>query len=206
MEKIKIIHFWITILLTVFSAIFAISAVYKKFEKTQYLTSIIVSQNLFGVYLYIGALFLIGEKDGATAEFLISFTFITLSVAAALFLAVFVRFYVLLQKGQYREGSAKGELREKFEATSYIPIAIIGGTGVVLIVNSLLRNGVMGGSLESNIFTVLPLLIFYTMIFVLPEQLVILYCKFRFKSFNFNWSGHLYPMEDPKPNALKKTR
>ncbi|PLR95918.1 ABC transporter ATPase [Bacillus sp. T33-2] len=205
-ESIKTIHFWSTIVLTILSAIFAISAVYKKFEKSQYIVSIIVSQNLFGIFLYLGALFSIGQESEATEEFLITFTYITLGVAAALFLATFMRLYLLLKNGRYREGSAKGEHREKFDTTSYIPVAIVGSTGIVLIIISLIRNGLIGGSFETVLFTVLPLLIFYTMIFVLPEQLVILYCKYRFKSFNFNESGFLYPMEEMKPISKRVSK
>ncbi|MCC5804405.1 ABC transporter ATPase [Rossellomorea vietnamensis] len=203
-EKIQTIHLWVTVILTAFSAIFSISTVYKKFEKTQYLLSIIVSQNLFGIYLYLGALFLIGEAGNVTEGFLINFTTITLGTAVALFLAVFARFYFLLKKRKYREGSTKAERREKFETTSYIPIAIIASTGLVLIVNSLMKNDVLGGSNESVIFTILPLLIFFTMIFILPEQLVILYCKFRFKSFNFNLNGRLYSIDNTKHNTSRK--
>lgn len=37
-------------------------------------------------------------------------------------------------------------------------------------------------------------LLFFTMLFILPEQLVILYCKYRFESFNFDKDGQLIPM------------
>ena len=54
----------------------------------------------------------------------------------------------------------------------------------------------------------LAFLLYFMMMFVLPEQLVILYCKFRFKSFNFDPDGNLYPASsckgDIKKNGNKK--
>lgn len=189
---IKKIHFGVTLILTVFSAVFMFSLVFKTFEKTQYLLSILVSQNVFGIYSYLGALFLIGEGDVATSAFLVTFTYITSGIAVVLFVATFFRLYLLIKKGQYRESSKKGE---EFESTSYIPIVIIASIGTLIILITLvINNGVIGVSDETIFFIVLSLLIFYVMIYVLPEQLIILYCKFRFKSFNFNMSGHLYPV------------
>jgi len=41
------------------------------------------------------------------------------------------------------------------------------------------------------IFIVIGIGLFWVMLFVLPEQLVILYCKIRFQRFNFNERGFL---------------
>ncbi|MFG6495749.1 ABC transporter ATPase [Fictibacillus sp. UD] len=190
-EGIKKIHLWATIILTVLSIIYAVPFIYRRSEKLQYFLGILLSQNIGGACMYLGALFVIGADFNVTEKSLINLTFITLGFAVILFVVTFVRFYILLHKGQYREGSGRGQIRERFETTSYIPMAIVLGLAIVYIIQYLIRAGGLF-SLETFFLTVLPLLIFYTMIFVLPEQLVILYCKFRFKSFNFDRNGYLY--------------
>ncbi|APH03503.1 ABC transporter ATPase [Bacillus weihaiensis] len=196
-EKVQDTHFWITIILSGLSLLFCIPTVYRKLDKLQYLISIIVSQNLFGVFPYFCGLFLIGEGPNATTEMMITFTYISLTIAIVLFIATSIRFYILLKKGKYREGSTRGIIRSKVEATSYLPFAIIGGLGLFYILQYMIKSGALA-SFEHFIMTLLFLLIFYAMIFVLPEQLVILYCKFRFKSFTFNERGYLYSEEENK--------
>ncbi|MGE7665155.1 ABC transporter ATPase [Ureibacillus composti] len=188
-ESIQTVHLWITAALIAISVVFAIPAVFKKAEKFQYFLSIIVTQNL-SILFYLAALFILGESDNAQAESLVNFTWITLFIGALLFIATFIRFYRLLKKGHYRKGSRSEEVRGKFETTSYIPIAIIGSMGLVFLIQYVMK---MGSSdlFDLLMFVFLPLGIFYTLIFVLPEQLVMLYCKLRFNSFNFDERGYL---------------
>ncbi|PLR95917.1 ABC transporter ATPase [Bacillus sp. T33-2] len=202
-DQIKTIHYWTTGALMVLSILYAFPFVYKRGQKIQYLLGILVSQNAGAASMFLGAIFFIGESDAARVNSLINLTFMSLAIALVLFIVTYIRFYILLKKGKYREGSDRDILRQRFEARSYLPIAIVGSTGLVLILQYLIRNGVID-SIESILLSVLPLLIFYTMIFVLPEQLVILYCKFRFKSFNFNERGYLYSTKDslPKENSI----
>ncbi|RIW29377.1 ABC transporter ATPase [Bacillus salacetis] len=182
-ETIKEIHFTATICISILSLLFGIPAIYKRFEKLQYLVSILVSHMLFTVPGLLWPLFTIGQGEIATAESLVTFTVIIFTTAAILLGVTIFRFLRLLKKGEYQEGSARGEIRERFEAKSYFPIAVVGGLIVVFITQYFIRNFQMN-SIESITLIILPLLIFYAMIFVLPEQLVILYCKFRFDSFN----------------------
>lgn len=184
------IHFWLTAAFILLSLLFGIPTVFKMHEKFQYFLSIVVSQNL-SVLIYLAALFMLGEEEGASIESLLSFTWITLLIGALLFISTFTRFFVLLKKGHYRKGTRADELRAKFETTSYIPIAIIGGIGLVFLIQFVMKMG-SSNFFDTLMFVFLPLAIFYTMIFVLPEQLVMLYCKFRFKSFNFDERGYLY--------------
>lgn len=175
------------------SLIFAIPAVYKRSEKVQYLISIIVTQNMSSIPFLIMALFLIG-KDGegiiTTSDSLLSFTYIVLLIGFLLFLATCIRFYILLENGHYRKGSKKGEMRGRFETTSYIPSSIIVGLGIVFIIQYIVRNSAID---DLNMITLIVggILVFFVMLFILPEQLVILYCKFRFRSFNFNERGYI---------------
>lgn len=201
-ESIMTIHMWFTAILIGISIIFAIPAVFKRLEKLQYFFSIIVTHN-FTVFFFLSPLFLLGEEDTATVESLVRLTWISLSIAVLLFIATFIRFYILLQKGHYRAGSKSEELRGKFETTSYVPLAIIGSVGIVFLIQAVMK---MGTSDLTNTFTLvfLPFGIFYTLIFVLPEQLVILYCKIRFKTFNFDMRGYLYTERVVKNNRKVK--
>lgn len=189
-DSIQTFHFWLTAAFILLSILFGIPAVFKKSQKFQYFLSIIVSQNL-SILFYFAALFMLGEEEGISGEQLYTFTWITLLIAALLFVATLLRFLVLLNKGHYKKGTRADELRSKFETTSYIPIAIIGGIGLVFLIQYVMKMGT-SDLFDTFMFVFLPLAIFYAMIFVLPEQLVMLYCKFRFKSFNFDERGILY--------------
>lgn len=192
-DEILTVHFWITAVLIGLSLIYAIPAVYKRSEKMQYLLSIIVTQNMSSIPFLIMSLFLIGkEGEGliATQDSLLNLTFIILFIGLLVFLATFIRFYILLQKGHYRKGSKKGEIRGRFETTSYIPAATIAGIGIVFIIQYIARNSAID-DLNMMILIVGGILTFFVMLFILPEQLVIWYCKHRFKSFNFNERGYI---------------
>ncbi|WP_231633256.1 hypothetical protein [Numidum massiliense] len=67
---------------------------------------------------------------------------------------------------------------------------IVASTGLVFVLQYLIRSSGFA-ELDTIIMMGMFMLIFFTMLFVLPEQLVILYCKFRFKSFNFDMDGNL---------------
>ncbi|MDL4841960.1 ABC transporter ATPase [Aquibacillus rhizosphaerae] len=182
-DTIQEIHFAASICFSILSLLFCIPAIYKRFEKLQYLLTILVSQMLFTFPALLWALFTIGEGEQATAESLVLFTIIVLTTATLLLGITIFRFLRLLKKGEYHEGSSRGQTRERFETKSYLPVAIVGGLSCVFTIQYFIRNFQME-YFESAILIILPILIFYTMIFVLPEQLVILYCKFRFDRFN----------------------
>ncbi|WP_273124222.1 ABC transporter ATPase [Bacillus weihaiensis] len=201
-NEIKSTHFWLTLVLSVLAILYSIPYIYYKSQKIQYLLTILAGLNIGGASMYLGAIFIMGENDHATQQSLIQFTYTTLSIALLLFVVTFIRFYMLLKNGKYREGSMRGILRGSLETKSYIPLAIVGSTGLGMILQYLFRNGYFN-SLETFTLIILPILIFYTMIFVLPEQLVILYCKYRFKSFNFNERGYLYSSEEEKGESAE---
>lgn len=192
-DQILLIHLVFTVTLSVLSLIYAIPIVYKKSEKMQYLLSILVSQNLFSIPFFICALFLVGNDgkgEKPSSESLLDFTYVTLGIGLLIFIVTFIRFFILLRKGHYRRGSKKDEMRSKFETTSYIPAATISGIGIVYIIQYIARNSAIA-DLNGMVFVVIGIFLFFVMLFILPEQLVILYCKFRFKSFNFNERGYL---------------
>lgn len=203
-EMIKKVHFWITAFLVLLSVIYAIPAIYMRSQKLQYLLSIIVSQNLFGIYMYIPSLFTVGEGQNVTRESLLNFTYITLAFGVLIFIVTSIRFYILLQKGQYRKGSKKDEIRgniEKKIKSNFLTI-IIGSVGLAFIIQYIVRT-LGSDDFEGMFLIVIGFSIFFTMLFVLPEQLVILYCKCRFKSFNFNSRGYLESEDQDRKNDKK---
>ena len=192
-DEILTVHFWFTVGLIVLSLIYAIPAIYNRSGRIQYLLSILVSQNLFSLCVFISALFLIGrdgDEQGVTSESLLNATYIILAIGLLIFIVTFIRFYRLLKKGEYRKDSEKGELRAKFEAKSYIPMASIAGLGLVFVIQYIARNSAID-DINIMLMIVIGISLFFVMLFILPEQLVILYCKYRFKSFNFDERGFL---------------
>lgn len=196
------IHIWISAILAILSFVYMIPAVYMRSQKIQYLLSIIISQNLFGVSFYIPALLVIGQEIEDTS-ILLTLTYMTLGVGMFVFLVTCIRFYYLLKNGAYRIGSKKEKWRTKYEkgTKSILPIVITGGMGAVLIIQYLMRNFDLM-NIDTIFMTALVFGIFWTMLFVLPEQLIILYCKFRFDCFNFEQTGSIKPVRDQEGNII----
>lgn len=184
-DELLMAHTWFTGILIGLSLIFSFPWVYKRAEKLQYLVSILVSQNLFGLSFYIWALLLIAEEgNGMAAESILEVTRWTLVVGAIVLVLTFIRLIVKIYRGKYREGSAQDEIRGMFEYKSHLPAAIVGGLGLFFILRYLITHtNTVGADILLIIF--MGMFLFYVMLFILPEQLVILYCKFRFKSFNY---------------------
>ncbi len=191
------IHLVGTAILILFSILYSIPSLYNRGQKIQYFISILVSQNLFGIMLFISSLFLMGSDRLFIIEQtrLIQITLIMVGLGILTFIVTFIRFYKLLRKGEYRLGSKKAQLRTRFEAKSLVSFAIIAGTGISISLQYIFKNMI---SSDGNVIMVILLgpLVFYTMLFVLPEQLVILYCKTRFDSFNFDNDGNLNPLSN----------
>ena len=184
-EEILAAHTWFTGILIGLSLILTIPKIYKKAEKLQYFVSILVSQNLFGLSIYIWALLLISEEgNGMSAESILEVTRWTLAVGAIVLVLTFVRLIVRIKRGKYRVGSAQDESRSSFEYKSHLPAAIAGGSGLFFILRYLITHSNYIGA-DKLLIIFFGIFLFYVMLFILPEQLVILYCKFRFKSFNY---------------------
>ncbi|MDE5415234.1 hypothetical protein [Alkalihalobacterium chitinilyticum] len=184
------IHLWVTVILIALTIVFLVPYIYINFQKTQYLISILVIQNLMTFSWYVLALLIIGASIpyDSRLENVMTYIYITLIVGILLFIVTCIRFYILLIKGKYREGSSRDQLRQKFEGRLNMSAIIAGSVGFGFIMQYVIRTLDFVNSGDVLIVAI-GLLIFYTMIFILPEQLVILYCKYRFKSFNYRVSG-----------------
>ena len=140
------------------------------------------------------ALFFIGQNVESESS-LLNFTYITLLLGLLIFIVTCIRFLILLKNGAYRKGSKRDESRSKLESgtKSYLPIITTGSVGLVFILQYLVRTFGLA-DIELIIMMILFFSLFYIMLFILPEQLVILYCKHRFESFNYSENGKLKPM------------
>ncbi len=193
-EKIRTTQFIMTVVVSILGIIFSFPSIYRKTGWLQYAYSVLLAQFTFTVYPFISAFFIMGQQENASREILIKLTYYAIILGILVLLVTSIRFSILLRKGAYKKGSSRDETRSKFENKSYIPIAIVASTGFVLIMQYAIRK-IQFVSLEDAILTYLPLLICYVSVFVLPEQIVITYCKIRFKAFNYNSRGYLHNIE-----------
>ncbi|WP_062050950.1 hypothetical protein [Bacillus sp. JCM 19034] len=195
-------HLWITVIIVALTIVYSFPYFYKKHQKSQYILSIFMTHNLATFSMYILPLLTMGAKlpEDYIIEHIMSYIYITLALGGILFIVTCIRFYILLMKGKYRKGSSRDKLRGKFEGRINMASIGAGSIGVAVSVQYLMRNIDFMDN-EVLFIVAIGLLIFYTMIFILPEQLVILYCKFRFKSFNFRSNGKyltLIPLQETK--------
>ncbi|NME04991.1 hypothetical protein [Psychrobacillus sp. BL-248-WT-3] len=199
-EEIMNFYFWLTAVLIGLCVLYSLPYVYNRSGRIQYLISIIVTQNMSSIPFLLVSLFLIGMENGGintNKDSLLQITYIILAIGILIFIVTFIRFYILLKKGHYRKGSKKDEQRSKLESMSFLPGAIVGGIGLVFVIQYISKNSNYD---DSNTIAIIigGILAFFVMMFILPEQLVILYCKYKYKSFNFNERGYLYSSEDQK--------
>ncbi|MEK3806238.1 ABC transporter ATPase [Bacillus sp. FSL H8-0547] len=195
-DEIKDVHFIMTMVLIGCSILFSLPFVYKKAEKTQYFVSIVTTQN-FGVSFFLIAMFLIGENEEITENMLMSFTNISMIFGVLLLVSTFVRYYILINLGHYKSGSSYDLRRKEIEKRLHLPTIIVSSTALIYIIQHVVR--VLGiANIDTIVMVAMFISISYTLIYVLPEQLIILYCKFRFKSFNFNERGYLYAEAEEK--------
>ncbi|WP_080874122.1 hypothetical protein [Oceanobacillus timonensis] len=197
------IHLSISCILAVLSIIYVIPYIRIRNQKFQYTLSIFVSQNLFGVSAYVLLLTILGTEESNVnigRGSLLTFTYTSLILAFLIFTVTFIRFFILLSKGYYKKGAKKGETRQKYEKKTYLPLAVISSVGLLFITQFLIRNYGLE-NMDVLIMIMIAIVIFYTMLFVLPEQLVILYCKYRFDSFNYDEDGNLKPMGNDRKDT-----
>ena len=208
-EEIINIHFWLTVTIIGLSIVYSIPFVYKRSERIQYALSILVSHNVGSISFLIISLFTIGlEDEGMTndADTLMQIAYVILAVALLLFIIIMVRYYISLKKGHYRKGSKKEEQRNELANMSFVPkVVLIGGAVFILITKWISHNSNYYDSSTPGIL-VLGMIVFYAMIAVLPEQLIILYCKCKYKSFNFSERGYLYSIGEQKTERRRKPR
>lgn len=184
-SEMMFICFWFTVVLTVLMIVFTFRYFYMKFQKIQYILAIVLSHALFSVSVYLAALFIIGKSDRVSEDVLMKITLISIGSMVLVAIVTIIRFIILLNKGAYRKGTAKHVQRTEHEGSSYMKIIGVATIGLVVVLEMIISPFGFGG--HQRIVIILSFLVVHIMSFVLPVQLVILYCKYRFKSFNFDY-------------------
>ncbi len=77
-DLIFVVHAIMTILIIIFSVVFAIPTNYKKKESFQYFISIIISQNLFGITPYFFTLHILGSTEASILSLMFATVFTVL--------------------------------------------------------------------------------------------------------------------------------
>lgn len=181
-------------LIIVLSFVFSAKKVYKSRQSTQYFITILVSQFLFGGFFYWIVLYILFDNKQFHHNIVISNNEMlsliigTLLLGMLIFIIAFIRFIRLLEDGKFRKNTKRDEIRGSLE--NNIPkikrTATVGGASFVLIGISLNRiYGVY--DFEFLLGATVSMSLFYVMLFILPEQLVIWYSIKRFESFQFDF-------------------
>src|SRR5699024_6211044 len=116
-------------------------------------------------------------------------------VGVMIIIVGFLRFNYLLTNGKFREGSDLDLKRQTTEesATDYIRAILIIVVGIGIIALTMVKY-LEVAQLDRLLIASFGILVFYYVLYKLPVQLCILYCKRRFKSFNFDTEGNIYPV------------
>ena len=186
----------IGLIIIIYSIVYSIKGVYRSRETTQYFITIIVIQSIT-FFLYLIMVYFIFDDVQFHHDYTHSplnaviFGIIAFIIGIFVFIFASIRFIKLLEKGEFRKGTRRDETRMILE--NKIPQFTIYGIVLGMSV-SLSGRQFVGIDLNDSFIVGLGVLIFFVMMFILPEQLVIWYCKHRFKSFNFNKENEVYPL------------
>lgn len=172
---------------------FASKKVYKSRQAGQYLFVTIISPYLFGILPLAIALYMIFDDVQFNHNFTVGNTEMVLFIIGILalgvmvFLFAFLRFIKRLEDGKYHKKN-KSDTNEGFlegRSLNFKKIYTIFGVAFILVAIILLTV-LHVTDVETLFISSLTIMIFYSMLFILPEQIVIWYCIKRFKSFQVN--------------------
>ncbi len=189
-DEILIVVYFFTSILIIFSIVFLIPFFYRKNQRMQYIISSVNILNILSVMpLFCSLFFLVRNRDLSLMVYLvIAVSLIVFGMG--LYWLVLCGLRKKIQYGGYRNdvaGKRNGmAVRHDNADLSQIPSIIFGGAGFAMIVGSL---GLVGDTLVM----IIMLLLYLTGIYLFAQARLIMYCKRRFRSFNFSEEGHLYP-------------
>lgn len=182
---------------------FSFKKIYQKRQKFQYLLVALFINLVYGPFFYIIGLYILTDptqfhhRMGISASNLILLITVTLLIGLGIFVYSYVHTMKLLQQGKFRKGTErykKQQTNERNEPNTYIG-------SVAALLSGTLGNGIYltrryGENMPDDIviFIMFGAAAIYVLMLLLPRQLVILYCKGRFKSFQFNDENELNPV------------
>lgn len=181
------------LVVSILAIFFASKKVYKSRQAEQYLVVTLISPYIFGILPLGIALYMIFDDVQFSHNFSIGNTKMVLFIIGILVVGVmvllfaFLRFIKRLEDGKYRRENKsdtnEGYLEER--PLNFKKISIIFGI-VFILVAIILLTILHVTDVETLFISSLTIMIFYSMLFILPEQFVIWYCIKRFKSFQSN--------------------
>lgn len=201
--RIFLIHVVVTSVQFYFSLFYSIPYVNRMRQKMQYFF-VITTLLLIGISFYLIPLYIVADEVlfgyhshsyYVTEETFIRFIQLSLIVGVMIMIVGFLRFNYLLTNGKFREGSDLDLKRQTTEesATDYIRTILIIVVGIGIIALTMAKY-LEVAQLDRLLIASFGILVFYYVLYKLPVQLCILYCKRRFKSFNFDAEGNIYPV------------
>lgn len=183
---------------------FSFKSIYQKRQGFQYLVSILILNLIFGPFFYLIGLYFLSDSTqfhhrmGISASSLILLITVTLLIGLGIFVYSYVKMMKLLNQGKFRQGTERYEKQkstEKNEPKTYkgTVTALLSGTlgNGIFVINYFEQNPTE----DIVLFIMVGVAAIYTLMLLLPRQLVIFYCKSRFKSFQFNDDNKLNPVE-----------
>lgn len=202
-DRIEPAHYVVVLLCLLFDMVgaviivlaifYASKKIYKSRQAEQYLVVTLISQYLFGILPLGIALYMIFDGtqfhhnvpigNSGMAFFIIGI----MVFGVIVFLFAFLRFIKKLEEGKFRRNTKRDKYRGYLEERSLDFDGIVKKFVIAFIlVAIILRMILQVNDIEILFIGSLTIIIFYTMLFILPEQLVIWYCMKKFKSFQSN--------------------
>lgn len=192
----------------ILSIIFSFKKVFMKYQKVQYALSAIAMQQVI-IFFTAFSFFMLAEDNiwnasghdvEAAYNKYVLFLLFTIVIGIGIIIYSLYLYYKKIEEGEYEEGAYLTELREDAEegdgsATENMLKVMYTFWGINAVVFGLI---ILFTFKESDLETIgivtLCITLAYTMFYILAEQLILLYCKWRFKSFNFDEEEELYPL------------
>lgn len=186
----------LTVVLIILSIVYSIPHLYKKQEHIQYkVLSLGLFNNIIVHPFFIG-MFILMQANDTNDLIYIGVALLLSLMGIGLFAVIFYKTTDAIANGYFSRCSTKNDYDEAVKKdkgfNSNLPTLIFGGTGFLLIFGSSLPFvGTVEG--EKVFLAILFISVYFFGIHVITMNLIAIYCKGRFRSFNFSQEGYLYP-------------
>ena len=192
-----IVQYTCTLCLFIYSIIYAIPKIYMKKQHIQFLVASLSLLNFIGIFPFYGLLFILVRLVEITEKSFFSLAIFILVSGIIFYIAIIFRLQRSIHAGHYRKDSTKHNYSEVLKRDraifSRLPELIIIGIGLVFIIRFILTN-MFTVDTEMMILFFMLFALFYMGIFMFAYSIIVVYCKKRFASFNFDENGNLYPL------------
>lgn len=195
-QVMMITIFLFTIAIIVLSIIYSVPYLYKRQEHIQYrILSLGLGNNTIVIPFFIGVFMLIQENDVPDLVYFITVILLVL-LGTGMFLMIVYRTISAIKTGYFSSVSEGNDYEETVqrdkEFTGKMPGLIFGGAGLLLIIGTSIPYFETADG-EAIYISALFIACYFFGIHVITMNLFTIYCKERFRSFNFTKEGHLFP-------------